>query len=282
MAQDTTPHPHIRRTELHTLAVRPIPATIDIAVHDLPAGSIPTPWLGYISAVPAGCRNAFADAPATGPLVQSPGRTTGSVRAPTARRPAGGEIMTASPVHVQVYPVEEDTRLFLEAALAEIRAADRVLEVGTGSGHVAASLVRRATRVVALDINPHAAAAARSLGLEVVRSDLLAGIRGPFDLVLFNPPYLPTDPAERLDDWLEYALDGGSDGRRTIARFLGELDRILAGGGRALLLISTLTGPSEVAALARAAGLRGTVVLERRVEDETLMVLRLERGCADD
>jgi release factor glutamine methyltransferase len=185
-------------------------------------------------------------------------------------------------VHPQVYPVEEDSRMLLEAALAEVRAADRVLEVGTGSGHVAASLARRATRVVALDINPHAAAAARSLGVEVIRADLLAGVRGPFDLVLFNPPYLPTDPTERLDDWLEYALDGGPDGRRTIARFLGELGRILAAGGRALLLISSLTGPREVAALARSAGLHGTVVLENRVEDETLMVLRLERGCADD
>jgi release factor glutamine methyltransferase len=193
-----------------------------------------------------------------------------------------GAIVTAGPVHPQVYPVEEDSRLLLEAARAEVRATDRVLEVGTGSGRVAAALISRATHVVALDINPHAATTARSLGLEVVRSDLLAGIRGPFDLVLFNPPYLPTDPTERLDDWLEYALDGGPDGRRTIARFLGELDRILAGDGRALLLISSLTGPPGVAALASAAGLRGTVVLERRVEGETLMVLRLERGCADD
>lgn len=185
--------------------------------------------------------------------------------------------MTAAPFHPQVYPVEEDTVLLLEAALAEVRTGDRVLEVGTGSGYIAASLAGRAARVVALDINPHAVRVARAAGAEVVRSDLFAGIRASFDLVLFNPPYLPTAPNERLDDWLEFALDGGLDGRRTIARFLAELDPVLAAGGRALLLISSLTRPDEIVRLADAAGLCGTVVLERRVEDEVLLVLRLER-----
>lgn len=172
--------------------------------------------------------------------------------------------------------------LLLEAALAEVRPGDRALEVGTGSGHIAASLAGRTARMVALDINPHAARAARAPGVEVVRSDLFAGVRGPFDLVVFNPPYLPTNPDERLDDWLEYALDGGPDGRRTIARFLTELDRVLSAGGRALLLVSSLTGPDEVIRLADAAGLCGTVLIERRTEDEMLAVLRFERRNTDD
>jgi release factor glutamine methyltransferase len=190
--------------------------------------------------------------------------------------------MTPTPFHPQVYPVEEDTLLLLEAALAEVRPDDRVLDVGTGSGRIAASLAGRAARVVALDINPHAVRAARAPGVEVVRSDLFAGVRGPFDLVLFNPPYLPTAPDERLDDWLEYALDGGPDGRQTIARFFAGLDPVLTAGGRALLLVSSLTGPGEVVRLAGAAGMRGTVVLERPTEDEVLIVLRFERRETDD
>jgi len=43
---------------------------------------------------------------------------------------------------------------------------------------------------------------------------LFSGLSGPFDLIIFNPPYLPTLPRERIDDWLEYALDGGPTGRR--------------------------------------------------------------------
>lgn len=184
--------------------------------------------------------------------------------------------------HPQVYPVEDDTLLLLESALSEVRPSDRVLEIGTGSGHIAASLSDRAVLVVALDINPHSVRAARDCGLHVVRADLFAGIRGPFDLVLFNPPYLPTAPDERLDDWLEYALDGGPDGRETIGRFLDGLARVLAPGGRALLLVSSRTGLDGVWQLIDADGLGGSVVLERRIEDETLFVLRIERGDACD
>jgi release factor glutamine methyltransferase len=190
--------------------------------------------------------------------------------------------MTTVPLHPQVYPIEEDTVLLLEAALAEVRHDDRVLEVGTGSGYIAALLTGYAARVIALDINPHAVRAARAHGVEVVRSDLFAGIRGPFDLVLFNPPYLPTTPEERLDDWLEYALDGGADGRQTIARFFAGIDPVLASGGRVLLLVSSLTGPEEVLRLADVKGLSGTVVIERRVEDETLLALRFERRGGHD
>lgn len=190
--------------------------------------------------------------------------------------------MTSPPLHPQVYPVEEDTLLLLETALAEVRAGDRVLEVGTGSGHIAASLLGRVAGVVAIDINPHAATTARSRGLEVIRTDLVAGVRGLFDLVLFNPPYLPTAPAERLDDWLEYALDGGPDGRNTIVRFLEELDGVLAPDGRALLLVSSLTGVDEVRALADGEGFAASVSGEATTEGERLLVLLLMRKGRDD
>jgi len=110
----------------------------------------------------------------------------------------------------QVYSPAEDSYLLLRAALREVRLTDRVLEVGTGSGYVAAELVGRAAQVVTTDINPHAVECARARGLAAVRTDLFAGLSGPFDLVIFNPPYLPTAPEERIDDWLEHALDGGT------------------------------------------------------------------------
>ena len=161
-----------------------------------------------------------------------------------------------------------------EAARAEVKPGDRVLEVGTGSGLIAAELAR-ITRVVATDINPHAVISARDAGVEVVRTDLFRGIRGPFDLVLFNPPYLPTQPEERMDDWLEYALDGGESGRAVIERFAAEAGRVLAPGGRILLLISSLTGLSEVSDLFTRHGYSVEIVAQQVVEDEVLYVLRM-------
>jgi len=175
----------------------------------------------------------------------------------------------------QVYSPSEDTFLLAAAAVAEVRPGDQVIEVGTGSGYVAAQIRSRSASLVTTEINPHAAAAAHARGIDVVRTDLVQGICGKFDLVLFNPPYLPTECDERIDDWFEFALDGGPSGRSVIARFAQEIRHILAPGGRILLLISSLTGPEEVCILFRERGMTAEVVKREALEGEELLVLRI-------
>jgi release factor glutamine methyltransferase len=180
----------------------------------------------------------------------------------------------------QVYSPEADTLLLLAAARAEVRPGDRVLEVGTGSGLIAAEIAR-ITRVVATDINPHAVLCAGKAGIDVVRTDLFTSIRGSFDLVLFNPPYLPTQPEERIDDWLEYALDGGKSGRAVIERFARNVGDVLAPGGRILLLISSLTGLSEVQERFAGRNYSAGIAMQQVVEDEVLYVLKIIRKDQD-
>jgi release factor glutamine methyltransferase len=182
------------------------------------------------------------------------------------------------PDHAQVYPVREDTLLLLGAALDEVKPSDRVLEIGAGSGYIARHLAGKVALIVATDVNPHACRAATGPGVGVARADLTAGIRGQFDLVLFNAPYLPTQPEERLGDWLEKALDGGTTGREVIARLLPDLPRVLAPGGRVLLVISDLTGVEEVLGLLGDAGFKAEIVREEEVEGERLMVVRAVRA----
>jgi release factor glutamine methyltransferase len=174
----------------------------------------------------------------------------------------------------QVYVPEVDTWLLRDAAREEVKAGDRVLEVGTGSGLIAAELAK-VTGVVATDINPHAVLCARKRGVDVVRSDLFCGIRSTFDLIVFNPPYLPTQPEERINDWLEHALDGGLNGRVVIERFSQQVGHVLAPGGRILLLISSLTGLPEVRDLFYKAGFVSEIILRKNVEGETLYVLKI-------
>ncbi|QHS17869.1 HemK2/MTQ2 family protein methyltransferase [Halopenitus persicus] len=179
-----------------------------------------------------------------------------------------------------VYQPAEDSGLLAEAAIAE--ATGRVLEVGTGSGWVAERIAEADAdgdlEVVASDVNPHACEQARERGLEVVRASLLDPFRdGVFDTVAFNPPYLPTDPDNEWDDWMEAALSGGRTGRELIEPFLDDVGRVLAPDGRVLLLVSSLTGYEAVIDRVEAAGFAHEVVREESYPFETLSILRLTR-----
>jgi len=177
--------------------------------------------------------------------------------------------------HEQVYQPEKDTHLLLKYALREAKPEDKILEVGTGSGLIAKEMTKISKNTIAVDINPHACISAKCAGVEVIRCDLLSCIRGRFDLILFNPPYLPTSPDERINDWLEYALDGGENGRKTIERFADVLENIMSGTGRCLLLVSSLTGIEEVSNYLSNLGLLSFIIAEEQVEDEKLFILRI-------
>ncbi|WP_048151130.1 HemK2/MTQ2 family protein methyltransferase [Methanolacinia paynteri] len=185
--------------------------------------------------------------------------------------------MTELFYHEQVYRPEEDTFLLSEAVMHEIKSQDRVIEIGTGSGFISSGIRDKAEYAIATDINPYACITAKKNGVEVVRTDLFSGICGTFDLVIFNPPYLPTKPEERIDDWLEYALDGGEDGRATIQKFAEQLGSALSKTGRCLLLISSLTGTDVVRKIFSELGFLSFIVAEKIVEDERLYVLRVIR-----
>ena len=179
---------------------------------------------------------------------------------------------------VTVYQPAEDSGLLAEAAVAE--AHGRVLEVGTGSGWVAQRVAaERDLDVVGSDLNPHAARQARERGVEAVVADLLSPFRADaFDAVCFNPPYLPTDPDNEWDDWMEHALSGGESGRELIEPFLADVGRVLAPDGVVLLLVSSLTGYDEVLALVDEAGFGAEPVVEESFPFETLTVVALRRA----
>ncbi|UPV74045.1 class I SAM-dependent methyltransferase [Halorussus limi] len=181
----------------------------------------------------------------------------------------------------EVYQPAEDSNLLAEAAIADLEShpADLALEVGTGSGYVAETVAdETGARVLGSDLNPHACRQARERGVETVRADLLEPFRaGVFDAVLFNPPYLPTDPDDERDDWMEVALSGGEDGRKVIEPFLESVGRALAPDGVVYLLVSSLTGVDEVVELADDEGFSAVALRDESFPFETLTVLKLLR-----
>ncbi len=136
-----------------------------------------------------------------------------------------------------------ETEVLVDRCLEALAGIDapRVLEIGTGTGCIALSLATECpgTRVIATDISPRAVALATrnrdALDLagvvDVVECDLASGVpealMGGFDLLVSNPPYIPTAvlenevPPEVKDHEPHLALDGGADGLDVFRRLLG-------------------------------------------------------------
>ncbi len=171
----------------------------------------------------------------------------------------------------EVYPVSEDSELLLSAVT--VAPGERFLEVGVGGGLVSLHAARF-TGVVASDVNPAAvrlaarSAAAHDLTVRTVRCDLMGALRGPFDVVAFNPPYLEGNPVDHADR----AWAGGAGGSEVALRFLADLPRVLAPRGRAYLLLANHDRAAEALARSR---FRVRVLASRNLFFERLDVLEL-------
>jgi release factor glutamine methyltransferase len=165
-----------------------------------------------------------------------------------------------------------ETELVVETALRLVPSARRVLDVGTGSGAVAAALARElpSACVVASDRAADALDAAGANlarlapGVARVRASLAHGFRaGAFDLVVANLPYCRTGELARLApevrDWEpRTALDGGPDGLDVIRALVATAPDALAAGGWLVLEV----GIGQAAAVAAAAAARGWARIE--------------------
>lgn len=120
------------------------------------------------------------------------------------------------------YGPREDS--YLLADVVERYAYGRVLDIGTGTGIQAIVAAKKGLEVTASDIDPKALDCAREnarlnrVDIEFVQSDVFSNIKGKYNTIIFNPPYLPSH-------WYQLkhvALDGGRHGRQFMDRFISE------------------------------------------------------------
>lgn len=147
----------------------------------------------------------------------------------------------------EIYSPSDDSFLMLDALSKIPVKGEEVLDIGTGSGILALFCALRGGHVMATDIDEkilhHAQRAAQSLGvtLRVALSDLFENIPEQFDLIMFNPPYLPSTSTE------DVTIDGGKQGKALAERFLEGLGAHLKKDGTALLLLSSASDPDSLA-----------------------------------
>lgn len=146
-----------------------------------------------------------------------------------------------------VYIPSDDT--FLLAENLEIKEGQSVLEIGTGSGLVSMYASLLTDDVTATDINYNALELAeKNFKLNNINTiklefgDLFEPVKDKkFDVILFNTPYLPTDSDDIINDDLNYAFDGGLDGRKVIDRFINEVSNHLNDKGIVQIIQSSLS-----------------------------------------
>jgi release factor glutamine methyltransferase len=158
-------------------------------------------------------------------------------------RDGGGVVVEVLGLTLDVPPqVIPPPRMSLgPAVIDEVRDGDRVLDMGTGSGINAILAAAKSADVLAVDINPHAVAAAAANAarngvadrVTVRESDVFSAVDGTFDLIIFDPPFRWFAPR----DHLEAAMADENYGALT--RFLEQAAGYLAPGGRILMFFGT-------------------------------------------
>jgi len=168
-----------------------------------------------------------------------------------------------------IYEPREDSFL-LEKQVKQF-AHGKVLDMGTGSGIQALAAKEKTNEVLAVDTNPEAVKHVQSLGIPAIKSDLFSNIKGTFDVIVFNPPYLPE--AEGEDAESKQAITGGKKGYEIIELFLKEAKNHLKQKGIILLTYSSLTG--NINTLAKQLKYHLEVLEEKKLFFETLTAAKL-------
>ena len=185
-------------------------------------------------------------------------------------------------VFPEVYDPAEDSLLLADSI--EIKPSDEVLEVGCGSGLVTIAACKKgAKRVLGVDINPLAVENTKynaqmhgCMQVEAKESDLFDNIDNQkFDVIIFNPPYLPEESAgKKLKETMQRTWAGGPTGSETLERFLGAAKEYLKPNGRIYFLISSITNEEKTNKMLEIRGYKFEVIAREKLFFEELIVFK--------
>jgi release factor glutamine methyltransferase len=176
----------------------------------------------------------------------------------------------------EIYFPSDDSYLLLDVLKKQIPSLIKknsnlnVLEIGCGSGINLKSLLELGVKkenILSCDINPFAVSCCRKLGFKCLKSDLFEKINGKFDLIIFNPPYLPEDKREPASS--KISTTGGKNGSEITNKFIKLSRKYLNKKGMIFLVISSLTGKIKFL------NYRKTLLSEKKLFFESIYVFKL-------
>ena len=187
-----------------------------------------------------------------------------------------------------IYEPAEDSYM-LQCYVREY-ALGRVLDMGTGSGILALDAMRNPNvrEVVAVDINEEAVEELRAKvkqekirKVKVVQGDLFEHVEGCFNLILFNPPYLPQDTigegkAKRVLE--DAALYGGKKGWEVAERFFLDVSKYLFIDSVVLVLFSSLTDKAKIEEILAHTLLEWRELERKKMAHEELYVYEVKKS----
>jgi len=187
-------------------------------------------------------------------------------------------------LHPEVYEPAEDTFLLIEAI--DVVKGKSVLEIGTGCGLIALECARFGANVICTDINPYAVDLAKYNYLKnkhlikgsfkVKSGNLFSALKHKelFDVVIFNPPYLPTAKKDLVGGlgWFDVATNGGDDGLKITKRFIDEIPNFLKQEGHAFFVFSSLSDRNKLESYIKKGGFRFRIIINRCFNDEEISI----------
>ena len=192
-------------------------------------------------------------------------------------------------LHPEVYDPAEDTFLLINSL--DIFEGNFVLEIGTGCGLVALECARIGANVVCTDVNPYSVDLAKRNynrnkhlikgKFEVRKGYLFSPIKPNelFDLIIFNPPYLPTKENDLVGGagWFDIATDGGFDGLKITSEFIDKLSSYLTQNGSAYFVFSSLSDRKKLESLIKKRKFQFKVVSKHSFDSETISIYLLKK-----
>lgn len=195
----------------------------------------------------------------------------------------------------RIYEPSEDTFVLLDGLELDYKniISNRpriVYEIGSGSGCVStfiASILKSSCLYLSSDINLYANKCTNKTGLvngynlDVINTNLLDGIRlyKSIDILIFNPPYVPTYTEEVIlsqsSKHLSSAWSGGNYGMDLTNKVLSDLDRLLSHNGVLYLVAIKQNNPIKIVDDLNSTGLfNASILLKRRAGIELLFIIK--------